>query len=272
MFKNIQIVLNSIFKKLKFFEISNDKGQTLLFDSSTISVGDTVNMRDSEGNVQPAPDGEYELVASNFAIKVYVSDGKVYKIVNAETGDEITSIDTSAGTKTGSDVQSSVDVKQSNLDFYSYLNDIYLSNKSSDFPWDECVSQMESEGYDCPECICAAIKNRTVEHIVNEYGKDVKEAVKLIAEDISNTKYISKKNKESFNKEAKDIEDFIKQMNDRIDKNIQEIKNEIENIKATIINQNKMPRQKPNISKECDMSINEYRAKYFGVGLKSNNK
>ena len=268
MIKRVQLMLNSLFKKIKFFEISNSNGQTLLFDGDIIKVGDSVNMRDEAGNVQPAPDGDYELVGSSFAVKISVADGRITKITNLEDGSELTEF-TPQSTPQEAPQQEPQQVAQSETpSFYNYLKTQYLASDGSEFPFDECVKQMEQEGYDCPECVCAAIKNRTVQHIVNEYNKSVEEAVKMIAEDLANTKYISKgKNKQAEitpidNNQVMAILNEFKQM-------MEDVNKEIEMIKQSIIKQSSVSIKKPIVSKEADLSIDEYREKYFNIKPKT---
>jgi hypothetical protein len=56
-------------------------------------------------------------------------------------------------------------------------------NKKTDYPWDQCISDMKAQGYDDDSAAraCAAIKNRTVSHAMEFYGlKTQKEAIDYV--------------------------------------------------------------------------------------------
>ena len=143
----------------KFAKVTTADGKMLIYEGDTPVVGAAVMMPGDKGDM-PAPDGEYTL-----------EDGSVLVVA----GGVITDIKAPQGAAA---------TPQGESEFMKYLSsDAYKGEKYNfaDYPWEQCISEQQAQGVDCPECVCSAIKNRTVKHLVEKkMAKDTKEAVSII--------------------------------------------------------------------------------------------
>lgn len=235
-----KVMLSSLFKRVKFFEIANEAGTSLLFDNSTIKIGDDVFIKEQNSDsVMPAPDGEYIIATPTIALAINVVNGKIAQMINKETGEQLDtySFETQAQPQAQQAVQQKA-VKQNETTakqkskFIEYIENVYLSQQeNAEYPWDECIADMEDQGVDCPECVCAAIKNRTVAHNVAQ-GMSVQQAIQKVIDDVKQSetlRYILKKQIEN----SKPVE--TKQVAES--KHIDELKNQIKTIEQKIIEQ-----------------------------------
>jgi len=289
--KQIQVQLSSIFKKLKFFEISNQSGETLLFPSETISVGDEVQMKDKDGNIVVAPDGKYNIATSAGAIAIEIKDGKIVSITNSETNEELQSFTfPSVVTQNASVAQSEQNkVEQNKIEqkkelskFMAYMTEKYINDVSmAEYPWEECVADMTEQGYDCPECICAAIKNRTVAHKVAQ-GISIDKAIKQVADEVQKSdvlKYTLKKmlgeqtkpvEQSSETKETEKVSEVSKDEIEELKKQFTELQNSVKELATIVVKQTsiKQSANSKNIvapEKTREQEIEEFRKKYYNA-------
>lgn len=282
--KKIQLSIASLFRKIKFFEVSNGD-MTLLFDASTIKVGDVVNAKDKDGNVMPAPDNEYTIALPTGAIKILVEGGVIKSIVNAETGESLNEYTfkevqpTEQKKEAKQSEQKSVEQGKKEMSvFQKYMKEKYINDVSmADYPWDQCISDMQEQGVDCPECVCAAIKNRTVAHHIAQ-GLTLEKAIQQTIKDVQSNetlKYILKKNNDATqpapvqqsahvkeNEKIKQLENEVKNLNEVIKQNAVALRDVTELIAK--MNSTKNNQTQKNTSKSLDSKeIEEFRKKYF---------
>lgn len=143
------------------------KDGTIVKVSGELIAGSKVMVVDAAQGEIPAPDGDHEL-----------EDGTI--------------ISTKGG------MIENVTAPMVQNKFISYLeSDSYMNKETfadgADYPWDECIANAMKEYGDeeTANKVCAAIKNRSVAHAIeNKLAADVKAAVQLIAENIkSNSLY-----------------------------------------------------------------------------------
>lgn len=276
--KQIQLSINTLFKRLKFFEISNREGKVLISErENELRVGDVLYMRDENGNVTVVVDGEYVLVINGVSYKVKVVGGKVDSIINAEDGSTVEVVTTAVpqqesvqqmkqvAQKGEKDTQKEMPTMSAfeTYMYNEYLNDVTMSK----YPFDECVQDMKERGYDCPECVCAAIKNRTVAHYIQQ-GLTIKEAIAKVIDDVTSNetlKYILRKNNEVTNQQQIGIKVEQANQKDEIDelkKEISELKKQMEAQKQEIIKMHSISKSKKERN-AVNSEIDEYRKKYF---------
>lgn len=279
----IKVSLSSLFKKIKFFEVMNEKGVSLLFDSNTIKIGDAVHIKEND-TVSIAPDGEYVITLSQGAIAITVSSGKITAIVNKETGEQLNEY-TFETQPSESQAQQSVQqrkVKQNENQkteskFIKYLKDVYLSSaeiNQEEYPWEDCIADMEAQGVDCPECMCAAIKNGAVQHHINQGVASVEEAVQKVTNDVkgnSSFQYILKtlvnqglvnqgKQKVEKKDESININELLAEVNQKITSHESMIK-QLADIIALQVNVKQSVNRKPVVEDEVEL----FRKKYFNI-------
>ncbi|MEM5871686.1 MAG: hypothetical protein QW051_02315 [Candidatus Aenigmatarchaeota archaeon] len=276
--KQIQLSINTMFKRLKFFEISNREGKVLISErENELRVGDVMYMRDENGNVTVAVDGEYILVINGLSYKVKVVGGKVESIINAEDGSTVDVVTTAVPQQESVQQMKQVAQKESEKDiqkemhtmsaFETYMYNEYLNDVTMDkYPFDECVKDMKERGYDCPECVCAAIKNRTVAHYIQQ-GLTIKEAIEKVIDDVTGNetlKYILRKNNEVANQQLGIKVEQANQKDeiDELKKEISELKEQIEVQKQEIVKMHSISKSKKERN-SVNFDIDEYRKKYF---------
>lgn len=153
--------IRDFMKSKKFAKVTTADGKTLEYDGDTPVVGASIMVAGADGGNIPAPDGEYTL-----------EDGTIL-VVGAGVITDIKAPQGQAATPPAGDSE-----------FMKYLSsEAYHGGKYNfaDYPWEQCISDQQAQGVDCPECVCAAIKNRTVKHLTEKkMAKDTKEAVSII--------------------------------------------------------------------------------------------
>lgn len=278
----IKVSLSSLFKKIKFFEVMNEKGVSLLFDSNTIKIGDAVHIKEND-TVSIAPDGEYVIALSQGAIAITVSGGKITSIINKETGEQLNeyTFETQPSESQAQQVQQK-QIKQNENQkpeskFIKYLKDVYLSSaeiNQEEYPWEDCIADMEAQGVDCPECVCAAIKNRAVQHHINQGVASVEEAVQKVANDIkgnSSFQYMLKalvnqgKQKVEKKDESTNINELLAEVNQKLTSHESMIR-QLADIIALQVNVKQSVNRRPVLEDEVEL----FRKKYFNIKEKKN--
>jgi hypothetical protein len=90
--------------------------------------------------------------------------------------------------------QNAVDKNDPERPFIFALEAWLAKNTEEDYPWDQCIADHKAHGYDDDSAarICAAIKNRSVAHsLQNGLAKTTEEAVDLVAKNVKENPYLS---------------------------------------------------------------------------------
>ena len=90
--------------------------------------------------------------------------------------------------------QNAVDKNDPERPFIFALEAWLAKNTEEDYPWDQCIADHKAHGYDDDSAarICAAIRNRTVAHsLQNGLAKTTGEAVDLVAKNVKENPYLS---------------------------------------------------------------------------------
>lgn len=90
--------------------------------------------------------------------------------------------------------QNAIDKNDPERPFILDLEAWLAKNAEEDYPWDQCIADQKAQGYDDDSAarICAAIKNRSVAHsIQNGLAKTTGEAVDLVAKNVKENPYLS---------------------------------------------------------------------------------
>src|SRR3990167_1704175 len=141
------------FKQMNFKTVKTVDGRELSYEGETPEIGVVVSIEGA-----PAPDGSYEIEGGG---TLEVKEGKIIDIKKVEE-------------------------KEADLsEFEKYLDsDAYRKSEAfnpQEYPWDDCIAEQTAAGAECPECVCAAIKQRTVANSIEQgRAKTSREAVSLI--------------------------------------------------------------------------------------------
>jgi len=134
----LKAIRNKFFAE-KFGEIKTDDGKTLSYEGDTPQAGAAIFIIEGDQKT-PAPDGEYVTEAGVITVK----EGKITDVKMEE---------------------------QTGTSFIDYLKSDAYQGENYDFekyPWDQCIEDQKAAGVHSPECVCAAIKNRTVKQMMDD--------------------------------------------------------------------------------------------------------
>lgn len=124
----------------------------------------------------PAPDGDYE----NEGKMISVKEGKISDVKDKAPANP----NPPASLKPDEKPKYKANPESK---FIQYVKSEAYSVKEKfnpeEYPWEECIADQTAQKVDCPECVCQAIKNRTVAHIINsKLAETPEQAVELIVE------------------------------------------------------------------------------------------
>ncbi len=285
--KQLQLTVNRLFKKIKFFEIKNESGNSLIFDSTSIAIGSNVYTKDIEGNVIAASDGEYTIATSAAAIKIVVKDGVIYEIINIENGEKLNeftfeSIQETAETSQVSEVSQSEQKSDDKKNKIELSDDVLL--KLDEISMEECVNEMSGK-IDCAQCFCEALRVPEIKEKISQ-SDDKKSAIQTLIDEINLSQYFKllfNKSSETHEQQSihvqqseqmkvelsNEIKNINLKMNDIfsiINKHDDALK-ELANVLANQIKIEQFAASKTK-QKTRDDEIKEYKEKYFGISKK----
>lgn len=270
--KAIKLLLGSE----KFKQITLADGTIMEYEGDTPAEGMPIFVINGKDKL-PAPDGDYENEGKMISVKGGVISGVKDK---APAEPPKTTDPANAPAKYKANPESK---------FIQYVkSDAYTNAEkfdSASYPWEDCITDQKAQNVDCPECVCEAIKNRTVAHIINsKLAATPEQAVELIVEKMKSDPVFSylwmravedksekslKEITEKFNKLGESTANTINDLKTKLDNQVKvakemfELIEKISELPSEDPKKNKDGFKKTEPKQQIDKDLAEWRKKYY---------
>lgn len=260
----------------KFKQINLADGTIMEYEGDTPAQGMPIFVINGKEKL-PAPDGEYE------------NEGKMISV----KGGVISDVKDKAPAEPPKNTEPAKEPEKYKANpeskFIQYVKSEAYSVKEKfnpeEYPWEECIADQTAQKVDCPECVCQAIKNRTVAHILNSKLAETPEAaVELIVDKMKSDPVFSylwmRAAEDKSEKSLKDITEKFNKLGESTAKTINDLQEKLDN-QAKVAKEmfeiiekiSELPGEEPKKKKDgfnqsdpkeqIDKEIMDWRKKYY---------